>query len=151
MSNQLSLAVKVLRSHYRTLNLEKKNKHLVLIKKHKETSSSYPYKAGWKPAFTVQNPPPPPLLVGSIHYFNDIAGLESQLLVIHRDMVPEGFCIHHTAITDELWTKQFKLSAPSKKAAQSASVVAALAPLLLSQTSVDNCLLPISNEKRRWC
>lgn len=119
------------------------------MERHKETSSSYPYKAGWKPAFAVKNPPPPPLLVGSIHYFNDIAGLESQLLVIHRDMVPEGFCIHHAAITDELCTKQVKLSAPPKKAVQSANVAAALAPLLLSQTSVD--ILPMTNVRRSWC
>lgn len=72
-------------------------------------SSSYPYKAGWKPAFAVQNPSPPPFLVGSIHYFNDITSLESQLLIIHRDMVPEGFCIHHAAIADELWTENIKL------------------------------------------
>lgn len=151
MLNQLTLAVKGLRSHHRTLNLEKKNKDLVLMERHKETSSAYPYKAGWKPAFAVQNPPPPPLLVCSIHYFNDITSLESQLLVIHRDMVPEGFCIHHAAITDELWTEQVKLSAPPTKAAQLAKVAAALAPLLLSQTNVDNYLLPMSNVRRSWC
>jgi len=139
------------RSHYRTLNLEKKKKHLVLMERQKETSSSYPYKAGWKPAFAVQNPPPPPLLVGSIHYFNDVAGLEPQLLVIHRDMVPEGFCVHHAAITDELWAEQVKLSALPRKAAPSATVAAALAPLLLSQTRVDSCLVPMSNAKRSWC
>lgn len=141
----------MLRSHHRTLNLETNSKHLVLMERHKETSSSYPYKAGWKPAFAVQNPPPPPLLVGSIHYFNDIASLESQLLVIHRDMVPEGFCVHDAAIADELWTEQGKLSAPPTKAAQSAKVAAALAPpLLLDQTTVGNCLLPLSTVKRSW-
>lgn len=118
------------------------------MERHKETRSSYPYKAGWKPAFAVQNPPPPPLLVGSIHYFNDITSLESQLLVIHRDMVPEGFCIHHTAIADELWAEQVKLSAPSMKAAQSNSMAAAQ---LLSQTSVENWLLPMSNVNWSWC
>lgn len=101
--------MEVLGSHYKSLNLENKNKRFLPMERHKDTSSSYPYKAGWKPAFAVQNPPPPPLLVGSIHYFNDIASLESQLLVIHRDMVPEGFCVHHAAIADELWTEQVKL------------------------------------------
>lgn len=66
-------------------------------------------------------------------------------------MVPEGFCIHHAAITDELWTEQVKLSAPPPKVAQLAKVAAALAPLLLSQTNVDNYLLPMSNVRRSWC
>lgn len=98
----------------------------------KKTSNSYPYEAGWKPAFAVQNPSPPPLLVGSIHYFNDVASLEPQLLVVHRDVVPEGFCIHHTAIADELRTEQVRLSAPRNSSA--IRVAAALAHSPLSQT-----------------
>lgn len=107
-----SLAVKVLRSQQRTLNLEKNNKPLVVMERAQRKMRSYPNKAGWKPAFAVQNPPPPPLLVGGIHHFDDVSGLESQLLVIHGDVVPERLCVHHAAITDELWA-QHSLSVPA--------------------------------------
>lgn len=62
----------------------------------------YPHEAGWKPAFTISDAAPPPLSVGGIHYFDDIPSFEAQFLVIHGDMVPQGFSTDHTAITDEL-------------------------------------------------
>lgn len=74
--------------------------------KEDELLCSHPYKAGREPALAVHDATPPPLLVGSIHYFDDITGLEAQLLIIHGDVVPEGLSIHHTAIADQLQGKQ---------------------------------------------
>lgn len=63
----------------------------------------YPYKAGREPPLAICNTAPPPFSVGGIHHFDDIAGFEAQFLVIHGNMVPQGFGTYHTAITDELW------------------------------------------------
>lgn len=63
---------------------------------------SYPNKASWEPALTVQDASPPPLLVGGIHYLDDVPRLEAQLLVVHGDMVPQGLGVHTAAITDQL-------------------------------------------------
>lgn len=63
--------------------------------------ASHPHEAGREPALAVQDPPPPPLLIGGVHYFDDVAGLETQLLVIHGDMIPKGLCTH-AAIADQL-------------------------------------------------
>lgn len=65
-------------------------------------SLPYPYKAGREPALAVHDATPPPLLVSGVHYFNDITGLEAQLLIIHGDMVPEGLGINYAAIADQL-------------------------------------------------
>lgn len=62
----------------------------------------YPYKAGREPPLAICHSAPPPFPVGGIHHFDDIPSFEAQLLVIHGDMVPQGFSTHHTAITDEL-------------------------------------------------
>lgn len=65
-------------------------------------SHTYPYKAGREPSLSIYNSAPPPFSVGGIHHFDDIPSFETQLLVIHGDMVPQGFSTHRTAITDEL-------------------------------------------------
>lgn len=69
---------------------------------------SHPYKAGWKPTLTVHDATPPPFFVGGIYDFDSIPCLKAQLLIIHGDMVPEGLCIHHTAIADQLQRKQHR-------------------------------------------
>lgn len=65
-------------------------------------SWTHPYEAGREPALTVHDAAPPPLLVGGIYHFDDVANFEAKLLDVHSNMVPEGFSIHHTAITDQL-------------------------------------------------
>lgn len=65
-------------------------------------SCTYPYKTGREPPLAFCDAAPPPFSVGGIHHFDDIPSFEAQLLVIHGNMVPQGFSTHHTAITDEL-------------------------------------------------
>lgn len=53
-----------------------------------ECQTPHSDKAGWKPALAVQDASPPPLLVCGVHYFNDVSSLESELLIIHGDVIP---------------------------------------------------------------
>lgn len=71
-------------------------------------SGSYPDEAGGEPALAVHDATPPPLLVGGIHYFDDIARLEAQLLVVHGHMVPEGLGVDDAAVADQLRGKSDK-------------------------------------------
>lgn len=81
---------------------------MIFVLQQSRQSLPYPYKAGREPALAVHDTTPPPLLVSGVHYFNDITGLEAQLLIIHGDMVPEGLGINYAAIADQLQRKKEK-------------------------------------------
>lgn len=74
----------------------------ITIRWYWEQRSPHPYKASRKPALTVDDAAPPPLLVCGINHFDGITSLEAKFLDVHGNMVPKTFSIHYTAITDQL-------------------------------------------------
>lgn len=48
----------------------------------------YPDKRGGEPALTVVNGAPPPILVSHVHDLDHVTRMETQLLRVHRNVVP---------------------------------------------------------------
>lgn len=68
--------------------------------------STYPDKAGGEPGLSVGPPSPPPVCVGSVKHMDNVPSFESQLLLLHGHMVPEGLGIHGVPGVDPLRHRQ---------------------------------------------
>lgn len=63
---------------------------------------THPHKAGRKPSLLIVDLAPPPILVGSIQDFDDVASLKCQLPVGHGDVIPYCLSTNDGISSDQL-------------------------------------------------
>lgn len=65
-------------------------------------ADTHPHKAGRKPSLLIVDLAPPPILVGSIQDFDDVASLKCQLPVGHGDVIPYCLSTNDGISSDQL-------------------------------------------------
>lgn len=65
-------------------------------------ADTHPHKAGRKPSLLIVDLAPPPILVGSIQDFDDVASFKCQLPVGHGDVIPYCLSTNDGISSDQL-------------------------------------------------
>lgn len=65
-------------------------------------AETHPHKAGRKPSLLIVDLAPPPIFVGSIQDFDDVASLKCQLPVGHGDVIPYCLSTNDGISSDQL-------------------------------------------------